>query len=75
MQLSTEEFVKRLPPIEKMVSEFHVPPDAAFFLSRPLYSYDVNVSDSWFCQIFFKTKIQKIVYTCSFRGLLSGKGL
>ncbi|KAL4230734.1 THO complex subunit 2 [Mactra antiquata] len=42
MQLSTEEFVKRLPPIEKMVSEFHVPPDAAFFLSRPLYSYDVN---------------------------------
>jgi THO complex subunit 2 len=44
MQLSTEEFVKKLPPIEKMVSEFHVPPDAAFFLSRPLYSYDVNVS-------------------------------
>ncbi|XP_060572351.1 THO complex subunit 2-like isoform X2 [Ruditapes philippinarum] len=42
MQLSTEEFVKKLPPIEKMVSEFHVPPDAAFFLSRPLYSYDVN---------------------------------
>jgi len=44
MQLSTEEFVKRLPAIDKMVSEFHVPPDAAFFLSRPLYSYDVNVS-------------------------------
>ncbi|WAQ98685.1 LOW QUALITY PROTEIN: THOC2-like protein [Mya arenaria] len=42
MQLSTEEFVKRLPPIHKMVTEFHVPPDAAFFLSRPLYSYDIN---------------------------------
>ena len=44
MQLSTEEFVKRLPPIDKMVSEYHVPADAAFFLSRSLYSYEINVS-------------------------------
>ena len=47
MQLSTEEFVKRLPPIDKMVSEYHVPADAAFFLSRSLYSYEINVSISY----------------------------
>ncbi|KAL3879965.1 hypothetical protein ACJMK2_032241 [Sinanodonta woodiana] len=41
MSLSTEEFVRRLPPIDKMVYEYHVPPDAAFFLSRSLYSYKI----------------------------------
>ena len=46
MQLSTEEFVRRLPPIDKMVSEYHVPADAAFFLSRSLYNYEINVRTS-----------------------------
>ena len=53
MQLSTEEFVRRLPPIDKMVGEYHVPPDAAFFLSRPLYSYEVNVSVSYTLVVLF----------------------
>ncbi|KAL5011569.1 hypothetical protein ScPMuIL_010120 [Solemya velum] len=42
MQLSTEEFVKRLPAIDTLVSSYHVPPDAAFFLSRSRYSYAIN---------------------------------
>lgn len=42
MQLSTEEFIKRLPPINELIGTYHVPHDAAFFLSRPLYSYAVN---------------------------------
>ncbi|XP_064608579.1 THO complex subunit 2-like isoform X2 [Liolophura sinensis] len=41
MQLSTEEFVKRLPSIDILVSTFNVPPDAAFFLSRSLYTHGI----------------------------------
>ncbi|XP_025088766.1 THO complex subunit 2-like isoform X1 [Pomacea canaliculata] len=41
MQLSTEEFVKRLPPIDVLISTYHVPQDAAFFLSRPLYAHSI----------------------------------
>ncbi|XP_013410006.1 THO complex subunit 2-like [Lingula anatina] len=41
-QLSTEEFVKRLPSIEVLVGDYHVAPDAAFFLSRPMYTHAIN---------------------------------
>ncbi|CAL1526810.1 unnamed protein product [Lymnaea stagnalis] len=43
MQLSTEEFVKRLPPIDVLLSTYHIPHSAAFFLSRPLYAHAINV--------------------------------
>ncbi|KAH9492653.1 THO complex subunit 2, partial [Bulinus truncatus] len=43
MQLSTEEFVKRLPPIDVLLSTYHIPHSAAFFLSRPLYAHSINV--------------------------------
>ncbi|KAK7500593.1 hypothetical protein BaRGS_00008168 [Batillaria attramentaria] len=42
MQLSTEEFVKRLPPIDVLISTYHVPQDAAFFLSRALYAHGIQ---------------------------------
>ncbi|XP_056012472.1 THO complex subunit 2-like isoform X2 [Ostrea edulis] len=42
MQLSTEEFVKRLPTIDTLITTFHVPADAAFFLCRPQYTYAIN---------------------------------
>ncbi|GFR79737.1 THO complex subunit 2-like [Elysia marginata] len=42
MQLSTEEFVKRLPPIDVLLSTYHIPHSAAFFLSRPLYAHAIN---------------------------------
>ncbi|XP_061165363.1 THO complex subunit 2-like isoform X2 [Saccostrea echinata] len=42
MQLSTEEFVKRLPTIDTLITTYHVPADAAFFLCRPQYTYAIN---------------------------------
>lgn len=44
MQLSTEEFVKRLPTIDTLITAYHVPADAAFFLCRPQYTYAINAS-------------------------------
>ncbi|BFZ15044.1 hypothetical protein BsWGS_18083 [Bradybaena similaris] len=43
MQLSTEEFVKRLPPVDVLLTTYHIPHSAAFFLSRPLYAHAINV--------------------------------
>ncbi|KAI8730813.1 THO complex subunit 2 [Biomphalaria glabrata] len=43
MQLSTEEFVKRLPPIDVLLSTYHIPHSAAFFLSKLLYAHAINV--------------------------------
>jgi hypothetical protein len=45
MQLSTEEFVKRLPPIDVLISNYHVPQDAAFFLCRAQYSHSIQVRE------------------------------
>ncbi|KAI8730847.1 THO complex subunit 2 [Biomphalaria glabrata] len=42
MQLSTEEFVKRLPPIDVLLSTYHIPHSAAFFLSKLLYAHAIN---------------------------------
>ncbi|XP_048243407.1 THO complex subunit 2-like [Haliotis rufescens] len=42
MQLSTEEFVKRLPSIDVLMTTFHLPADSAFFLSRSLYAHGIN---------------------------------
>ncbi|KAK7097709.1 THO complex subunit 2-like isoform X2 [Littorina saxatilis] len=41
-QLSTEEFVKRLPPIDTLIATYHVPQDAAFFLSRTQYTHSIH---------------------------------
>ena len=43
MQLSTEEFVKRLPTIDVLMTTFHLPANSAFFLSRSLYAHAINV--------------------------------
>jgi THO complex subunit 2 len=49
MQLSTEEFVKRLPTIDTLITTYHVPADAAFFLCRPQYTYAINVRTEAIC--------------------------
>ena len=51
MQLSTEEFVKRLPPIDTLISTYHVPQDAAFFLSRTQYAHSIHVSHALLCSV------------------------
>jgi hypothetical protein len=49
MQLSAEEFVKRLPTIDTLITTYHVPTDAAFFLCRPQYTYAINVRTKIIC--------------------------
>lgn len=42
--LSTEDYIKRVPPIDILCNQFHTPHDAAFFLSRPMYAHHIVVS-------------------------------
>ncbi|KAK1346388.1 hypothetical protein QTO34_000244 [Cnephaeus nilssonii] len=42
--LSTEDYIKRVPSIDVLCNEFHTPHDAAFFLSRPMYAHHISVS-------------------------------
>ena len=45
-QLASDEYVKRFPSVDVMTSLYHTPPDVAFFLSRPIYLQQINVSSS-----------------------------
>uniref|UniRef100_G1QCE7 THO complex subunit 2 n=1 Tax=Myotis lucifugus TaxID=59463 RepID=G1QCE7_MYOLU len=40
--LSTEDYTKRVPSIDVLCNEFHIPHDAAFFLSRPMYTHHIS---------------------------------
>ncbi|XP_066227917.1 THO complex subunit 2-like [Saccopteryx leptura] len=40
--LSTEDYIKQIPSIDVLCSEFHTPHDAAFFLSRPMYVHNIS---------------------------------
>jgi len=40
--LSQDDYTKRLPPIEQLLSEFHVNADIAFFLARPMFNHLIN---------------------------------
>ncbi|KAE8584287.1 hypothetical protein XENTR_v10020899 [Xenopus tropicalis] len=40
--LSTEDYIKRVPSIDFLCNEFHTPHDAAFFLSRPMYAHHIS---------------------------------
>lgn len=42
--LSTEDYIKRVPSIDVLCNQFHTPHDAAFFLSRPMYAHQIMVS-------------------------------
>ncbi|KAI1898968.1 hypothetical protein AGOR_G00077840 [Albula goreensis] len=39
--LSTEDYIKRVPPVDILCNQFHTPHDAAFFLSRPMYAHQI----------------------------------
>ncbi|XP_039622242.1 THO complex subunit 2 [Polypterus senegalus] len=39
--LSTEDYIKRVPSVDVLCKEFHTPHDAAFFLSRPMYAHQI----------------------------------
>ncbi|XP_045691270.1 LOW QUALITY PROTEIN: THO complex subunit 2-like [Phyllostomus hastatus] len=40
--LSTEDYIKQVPSIDVLCNEFHIPHDAAFFLSRPMYAHHIS---------------------------------
>ncbi|KAI7801982.1 putative THO complex subunit 2 [Triplophysa rosa] len=39
--LSTEDYIKRVPSVDVLCNQFHTPHDAAFFLSRPMYAHQI----------------------------------
>ncbi|XP_077518841.1 THO complex subunit 2-like protein isoform X3 [Amblyomma americanum] len=41
--LSTEEYAGRLPPVDQLLSRFHVQADVAFFLARPMFGHQINL--------------------------------
>lgn len=40
--LTTEEYIHIFPRIDELVNEYHVSPDIAFFLSRPMYAHHIQ---------------------------------
>lgn len=41
---SVEEYMERLPSIHSMLQEYHIHSDVAFFLARPMFTHQINVS-------------------------------
>ncbi|XP_076148464.1 THO complex subunit 2 [Alosa pseudoharengus] len=39
--LSTEDYIKRVPSVDILCNQFHTPHDAAFYLSRPMYAHQI----------------------------------
>uniref|UniRef100_A0AAY4AW48 THO complex subunit 2 n=1 Tax=Denticeps clupeoides TaxID=299321 RepID=A0AAY4AW48_9TELE len=39
--LSTEDYIKRVPSIDVLCNQYHTPHDAAFYLSRPMYAHQI----------------------------------
>jgi len=40
--LSQDDYTQKLPPIDQLLSEFHVNSDIAFFLARPMFNYLIS---------------------------------
>ena len=41
--LSIDDYRQRLPAFDSLLSEFHVSPDVAFFLARPMFTHAIQV--------------------------------
>ena len=41
---SAEEYSERIPSLDVLNSEYHIPADIAFFLLRPIIANSINVS-------------------------------
>lgn len=42
--LSVDEYVNKLPTIQSMLLDYHIPNEVAFFLARPMFNHAINVS-------------------------------
>jgi THO complex subunit 2 len=54
--LTTEEYIHIFPKIDELVTDYHVSPDVAFFLSRPMYSHHIQSKYEEFRKIDRATK-------------------
>lgn len=43
-QLTAEEYESHLPSLDVLGQTYHLTPDAAFFLSRPMFVHQIDVS-------------------------------
>ncbi|XP_064481885.1 THO complex subunit 2-like isoform X2 [Ornithodoros turicata] len=66
--LSMEEYAGRLPPIGRLLSQYHVQADVAFFLARPMFGHAVAIKfdeirkrDKGFKNLTDPQKVQKYV--------------
>ena len=53
--LSAEEYQLRMPDLQALSAKYHLQPDVAFFLTRPMLSHTINVSPFSCIQYFLKT--------------------
>ena len=44
-QLTAEEYESHLPSLDVLGQTYHLTPDAAFFLSRPMFVHQIDVSN------------------------------
>lgn len=54
---SVDEYVERLPSIHSMLEKYHMNEDVAFFLARPMFTHQINVS-CLFCTIFLALNVK-----------------
>ncbi|KAK3925484.1 THO complex subunit 2 [Frankliniella fusca] len=43
LTMTVEEYVNRLPPIDKLLLVYHIHTDVAFFLARPMFNHAINL--------------------------------
>lgn len=41
--LSVDEYVNKLPSVQSMLLEYHIPNEVAFFLARPMFNHAINI--------------------------------
>lgn len=42
LNMSVDDYVRRLPKLGSLLSEFHIHADVAFFLARPMFTHSIN---------------------------------
>ncbi|KAK9870147.1 hypothetical protein WA026_006238 [Henosepilachna vigintioctopunctata] len=41
--MSVDEYVNKLPSIQSMLLDYHIPNEVAFFLARPMFNHEINI--------------------------------
>jgi THO complex subunit 2 len=42
LNMSVDDYVRRLPQLGSLLSDYHIHADVAFFLARPMFSHSIN---------------------------------